>query len=75
MATALGTILVRDQGLARLIDDLLHRGITTTLTWTTANDPSGGVIGTLAATIPDSTTNNATWGALGQVANTVPASL
>ena len=71
MATTLGTITVIDGPCARLIDDLLHRGITTTLTLTASNDVAGGTIGTIAVTIPDSTTNNATWGALGQVANSL----
>jgi hypothetical protein len=71
MATTLGTLVVVDQGACRLIDDLLHRGITTTLTFTAAQDVEGGTIGSIALTIPDSTTNNATWGALGNVANSL----
>lgn len=71
MATTLGTIQVLNQGLARQIDDLLHRGITTTLSFTASNDVSGGSIGTIAVTIPDSSTNNATWGAKGNLSNSV----
>ena len=70
MATTIATLTLRNQGLARLIDDLAHRGITTTLTLTASNDVAGGSIGSIAFTVPDSTTNNATWGALGQVYQT-----
>jgi hypothetical protein len=71
MATTVGTLAVIDQGCARLVDDLAHRGITATLTFTAAQDVEGGIIGSIAVTIPDSATNNATWGALGNVANSL----
>ena len=74
MAQTVGTIAVLNQGISRLVDDYAKRGITLSFTFTAANDPSGGVIGSLTVTIPDAQDTNATFGASGAPVGQLPES-
>ena len=74
MAQTDGTIAVLNQGISHLVDDYAKRGITMTFTFTAANDPSGGVIGSLTVTIPDAQDTNAMFGVSGSPIGQLPAS-
>ena len=75
MAQTIGTIAILNQGISRLVDDYAKRGITLTFQFTAANDPSGGVIGSLAVTVPDAQDTNAIFGVSGGPVGQLPESI